>query len=142
MIDYLADEVLAQQPAEIRDFLCQTSILDRLTAPLCDAITGRDDAQQVLVGLDQANLFIVRLDESRQWYRYHRLFRDLLRTQGASLDLAPLHLKAARWHAEQGLLDEAMNHVRASAHRKTLEVESGWLRERTSKRARSKSIMV
>jgi LuxR family maltose regulon positive regulatory protein len=98
----------------VQDFLLKTSILDHLTAPLCDAITGRDDSRQVLLALDQANLFIVRLDESRQWYRYHRLFRDLLRTQRAALDVVPLHLKAARWYEQNGFLDEAMSHALAA----------------------------
>jgi LuxR family maltose regulon positive regulatory protein len=114
ILDYLVEEVFRQQNPDLQDFLLQTSILERLTAPLCNAITGRDDAQQVLVELDQANLFVVRLDESRQWYRYHRLFRDLLRTQRADLELAPLHQKAAHWYAQYEFLDEAMHHALAA----------------------------
>jgi LuxR family maltose regulon positive regulatory protein len=114
ILDYLVEEVFRRQSPDVQDFLLTTSILDRLTSPLCNAVTGREDAQQALVGLDQANLFIVRLDESRQWYRFHRLFRDLLRTQGQSIDRAPLHLRAARWYAEHGFLDEAMNHALAA----------------------------
>jgi LuxR family maltose regulon positive regulatory protein len=114
ILDYLVEEVFRQQSPSLQDFLLKTSILERLTAPLCEAVTGRDDARQVLAGLDQANLFVVRLDEARQWYRYHRLFRDLLRTQRADLDLAPLHQKAAGWYAEHALVDEAMHHALAA----------------------------
>jgi LuxR family maltose regulon positive regulatory protein len=114
ILDYLVEEVFRQQSPELQEFLLQTSILERLTAPLCDAVTGRDDAQLVLEGLEQANLFVLRLDESRQWYRYHRLFRDLLRTQRDSLNLAPLHQKAAAWYAQNQLLDDAMHHTLAA----------------------------
>jgi LuxR family maltose regulon positive regulatory protein len=114
ILDYLVEEVFQRQTPDVQDFLRRTSILDRLTAPLCDAVVGRDDSQQVLLALDQANLFIVRLDESRQWYRYHRLFRDLLRTQMGALDLVPLHLRAARWWEQNGFLNEAMGHALAA----------------------------
>jgi LuxR family maltose regulon positive regulatory protein len=114
ILDYLVEEVFRGQNAGVQEFLLKTAILDRLTAPLCNAVTERDDAQQVLVALDQANLFIVRLDETRQWYRYHRLFRDLLRTQGQAIGRMPLHLRAARWYTEHGHLDEAMHHTLAA----------------------------
>jgi LuxR family maltose regulon positive regulatory protein len=114
ILDYLVEEVFWQQSPDVQDFLLKTSILERMTAPLCNAVTGRDDAQQVLVGLDQAHLFVVRLDESRKWYRYHRLFRDLLRTQRADLNLASLHQKAAHWYAQHEFLDEAMHHALAA----------------------------
>ncbi len=114
ILDYLIEEVFQQQSPDVQDFLVQTSILDRLTASLCDAVTRRDDSRDVLLGLDRGNLFLVRLDQSRQWYRYHRLFRDLLRSQGESVDRAPLHLRAASWYEQQGLLDEAIYHVVAA----------------------------
>ncbi len=114
ILDYLVEEVFHRQSPAVQEFLLKTSILDRLTAPLCNAVTGRNDAQQVMLALDQANLFIVRLDESRHWYRYHRLFRDLLRIQGEALDQATLHLRAARWYAQHGFLDEAMDHALAA----------------------------
>jgi len=114
ILDYLVEEVFQRQAPEVQDFLLKTSILDGLTAALCDAVTGRSDSRQVLLALDHANLFLVRLDESRQWYRYHRLFRDLLRTQGEGLDRAALHLKAAHWYEASGLLDEAMGHALAA----------------------------
>jgi LuxR family maltose regulon positive regulatory protein len=113
ILDYLIEEVFQQQSPDLQSFLLKTSILERLTAPLCNAVTGQDDAQQVLAGLDQANLFVVRLDESRQWYRYHHLFRDLLRAQRSDLNLAPLHQKAARWYAQHEYLDEALHHALA-----------------------------
>jgi len=114
ILDYLVEEVFQRQTPEVQDFLLKTSILDSLTAALCDAVTGRSDSRQVLLALDHANLFLVRLDESRQWYRYHRLFRDLLRTQGEGLDRAALHLRAARWYEQNGFLDEAMGHALAA----------------------------
>jgi LuxR family maltose regulon positive regulatory protein len=79
VLDYLMDEVFAQQPADVQDFLLKTSILERFSAPLCDAVAGRDDSRGVLLSLERSNLFIIPLDQSRQWYRYHRLFADLLR---------------------------------------------------------------
>jgi LuxR family maltose regulon positive regulatory protein len=114
ILDYLVEEVFQRQTPRVQEFLLKTSVLDRLTAPLCDAVTGWEDSRQVLLALDHAHLFIVRLDESRKWYRYHRLFRDLLRTQRAALDTAPLHLKAARWYEQNGFLDEAMDHALAA----------------------------
>ncbi len=114
VIDYLAEEVLTQQSDEIRDFLCQTSILDRLTGPLCDEVTGRSDSKEVLRQLDGANLFLVPLDDQREWYRYHRLFADFLRTELDAETQASLHSRAARWLVGHGLLSEAVKHALAS----------------------------
>jgi LuxR family maltose regulon positive regulatory protein len=114
VIDYLADEVLAQQPAEVRDFLRQTAILDRLTAPLCDAVTGRDDSAARLKQLEQANLFLIPLDDRREWYRYHQLFADFLRTDLDEARATPLHLRATRWLAAHDLFPEAVKHALAS----------------------------
>jgi len=114
VIDYLAEEVLAQQSGEIREFLCQTSILDRLTAPLCDAVSGRGDSKEMLRHLDGANLFLVPLDDQREWYRYHRLFADFLRTELDAETEAMLHLRASRWLVAHGLLSEAAKHALAS----------------------------
>jgi len=114
ILDYLVEEVFQRQAPGVQDFLVRTSIFDRLTAPLCDAVTGRDDSRQVLLALEQANLFIVPLDGSRQWYRYHRLFRDLLRTQEEGLNRAALHLRAACWYEQNGFLEEAMDHALAA----------------------------
>ncbi|MEZ4768429.1 MAG: hypothetical protein R2844_08380 [Caldilineales bacterium] len=79
MLDYLIEEVLNQQAAEVQAFLLQTAILDRLTGSLCNALTGQNDGQATLEMLEHANLFIVPLDETRHWYRYHHLFAELLR---------------------------------------------------------------
>ena len=78
VVDYLGEEVLARQSAAVREFLLRTSILERLTGPLCDAVTGRDGGKATLVALERANLFVVPLDDRRQWYRYHHLFADVL----------------------------------------------------------------
>ena len=78
IVDYLAEEVLARQPEHLQDFLLQTSVLDRLCGPLCDAVTGQQDAKAMLAALERANLFLVPLDDRRRWYRYHQLFADVL----------------------------------------------------------------
>jgi LuxR family maltose regulon positive regulatory protein len=114
VIDYLAEEVLAQQGDEIRAFLCQTSILGRLTAPLCDAVTGRSDSKELLIALDRANLFLVPLDDQREWYRYHHLFADFLRTELDAETQALLHARASRWLVAHNLLPEAVKHALAS----------------------------
>ena len=114
VIDYLAEEVLAQQSDEVRAFLCQTSILGRLTAPLCDALTGRSDSKELLIALDRANLFLVPLDDQREWYRYHHLFADFLRTELDAETEASLHARAWRWLLAHNLLPEAVKHVLAS----------------------------
>jgi LuxR family maltose regulon positive regulatory protein len=80
VVDYLVQEVLQRQPDHVRAFLLQTSVLDRLTGPLCDAVTGQRDGRAMLEQLDRANLFVVPLDDSRRWYRYHHLFADVLQT--------------------------------------------------------------
>jgi LuxR family maltose regulon positive regulatory protein len=114
VIDYLADEVLAQQPAAIQSFLRQTSVLDRLAPPLCDALTGRDDSAALLRQLEQANLFLVALDDRRIWYRYHQLFAEFLRTDLDEAGRGELHLRAARWFEKQGLWTESVKHALAS----------------------------
>ena len=81
VVDYLAEEVLERQPAEVRDFLLETAILDRFTGALCDAVTGGSQGKAMLEGLDRANLFLVPLDDRRVWYRYHHLFADVLRAR-------------------------------------------------------------
>jgi LuxR family maltose regulon positive regulatory protein len=114
VIDYLAEEVLAQQPGEIHDFLCQTAILNRLTAPLCDAVTGRDDSDVILRQLEQANLFLIPLDDQREWYRYHRLFADFLRNhlqQDMPDRVRDLHCWAADWYEQHGWVAEAVGHA-------------------------------
>lgn len=117
IFDYLIEEVVDRQPPDIRDFLLRTSVLDRLTGPLCDAITGRDDSQKILQGLERGNLFVVPLDDNNRWYRYHQLFSDLLQAQmiGQRPDLiSELHSKASQWFEGEGLTVEAVNHAVAS----------------------------
>jgi LuxR family maltose regulon positive regulatory protein len=111
VIDYLADEVLHQQPDEIRKFLRQTSILDRLCASLCDAVTERADSKLMLARLEQANMFLLRLDDHRQWYRYHQLFADFLRAGLETSAALALHQRASAWYEMQGLLEEAFRHA-------------------------------
>jgi LuxR family maltose regulon positive regulatory protein len=115
ILDYLIEEVFERQPADVQDFLLRTSVLDRFTASLCDAVTGRDDSGEVLLALEQGNLFIVPLDEARQWYRYHRLFGELLVQQlriAGMQDLAPqLHRRASRWFEAAGSPDDAVHHA-------------------------------
>jgi LuxR family maltose regulon positive regulatory protein len=118
VIDYLADEVLARQPAGIRDFLIRTAILDRLTGPLCDAVTGRADGSRTLADLERANLFLVPLDDHRTWYRYHHLFADVLsaRLLADQPALLPgLHRRASDWYAAHGLVADAVRHAIAAA---------------------------
>jgi LuxR family maltose regulon positive regulatory protein len=111
VLDYLIEEVLDRQPRDVQDFLLHTSILDQMTAALCEAVTGRAESQSVLQQLEQANLFIVPLDDERRWYRYHHLFADLLRSRllQAQPDLIPtLQQRAGEWYAHNGLLAEAL----------------------------------
>lgn len=106
--DYLIEEVLHQQPADVQSFLLRTSVLDRLCGPLCDAVLQSFGAQQILNQLDYANLFIVPLDAERRWYRYHHLFSDLLRQRLRQKEPAePLHLRASQWYEANGLDVEA-----------------------------------
>ena len=117
ILDYLIEEVFKRQPAEVQDFLLKTSLLERLSAPLCDAVVERSDSQQLLEALEQANLFIVPLDQSRAWYRYHRLFAELLRHRlrvtRPELE-SELHQRASRWFEDQGLPAEAIQHALAA----------------------------
>jgi LuxR family maltose regulon positive regulatory protein len=112
VLDYLIEEVLEQQPANINDFLLHTSILDRMTGSLCDALTGDDDGQQTLETLEHANLFIIPLDTERQWYRYHHLFVDLLRQrqlQSRAQRVPTLYRKASKWFEQNGSINDAIN---------------------------------
>jgi LuxR family maltose regulon positive regulatory protein len=117
IVDYLVEEVLAHQPEPVREFLLHTAVLDRLTGPLCDAVTGRDDGGHLLMTLQRANLFLVALDDRREWYRYHRLFADVLQARLLSEqpDLVPLvHLRASLWYELQDLPEEAVRHALAA----------------------------
>jgi LuxR family maltose regulon positive regulatory protein len=116
VLDFLVDEVFLQQSAEMRDFLLDTAVLDRLTASLCNAVTGRNDSQEILLEAEQANLFFIPLDDSREWFRYHQLFADLLRERlrrtGRPVDL--LHSRASEWYENQDFLREAIKHALAA----------------------------
>lgn len=115
--DYLMEEVLRQQPPEIDDFLLRTSILDRLCAPLCDAVVGRPDSQAMLERLERANLFLIPLDAERGWYRFHHLFADLLRSrlqQALPEEVVSLHRRASAWCAQNGLSADAIRHALAA----------------------------
>jgi len=117
VLDYLGEEVLARQHREVVGFLLETSVLDRLSGPLCDAVTGRCGSQEVLEGLERANLFVVPLDEERGWWRYHHLFAGLLRArleQAKPHRLPGLHRAAAAWHEDHGLADGAIRHALAA----------------------------
>jgi ATP/maltotriose-dependent transcriptional regulator MalT len=114
ILDYLSEQVLERQPERIRTFLLETSILERLTGPLCDAVTGGSDGKRMLEELERANLFLVPLDDERRWYRLHQLFADLLRArlqQAGVARLHELHRRAAEWCERHGLIDEAIHHA-------------------------------
>jgi LuxR family maltose regulon positive regulatory protein len=115
IVDYLMAEVLDREPEPVRSFLRQTSILDRLSAPLCDALTGRNDSQAMLEHLEGANLFLVLLDNRREWYRYHVLFAEVLRLTLTLQECIELHKRAGRWFAAQGLDEPAVRHTRLAA---------------------------
>jgi LuxR family transcriptional regulator, maltose regulon positive regulatory protein len=117
VLDYLTEEVLARQPAELVQFLLETSILERLSGPLCDAVCGRDDSQRLLEQVERANLFLQPLDEQRRWWRYHQLFADLLRArlnQQRPERVPELHRAAAAWFEAHGLVEEAVRHAMAA----------------------------
>jgi LuxR family transcriptional regulator, maltose regulon positive regulatory protein len=117
VLDYLAEEVLEHQSEQVREFLLETSVLDRLSGGLCDAVTGRTGGQVMLERVERANLFLVPLDEVRGWWRYHHLFADLLRArlqQQQPGRAAALHRAAAAWCEEHGLADDAVRHALAA----------------------------
>ncbi|MBI5297073.1 MAG: helix-turn-helix transcriptional regulator [Chloroflexi bacterium] len=130
VLDYLLEEVLQRQPEHIQTFLLRTSILNRLCAPLCEAVLGDAvSAQETLEDLERANLFIVPLDQERRWYRYHHLFGDLLRQRlGAPAELSELHLRASQWHEANGDLSEAFHHAISAAdfERAARLAEAAW----------------
>lgn len=112
--DYLVDEVIEQQSLEVRQFLVRTSILNRFSAPLCNALLGIDNAQELLLYLEQANLFLISLDNRRGWYRYHHLFADMLhaRLNQMKPELVPtLYQRAIEWHEQNGFIQEAIDYA-------------------------------
>ena len=117
VVDYLADEVLDRQPVELRRFLLETSVLDRLSGPLCDAVTGQAGGGSRLEALERRNLLIVPLDDQRLWYRYHRLFADVLRARllaEPSIDVSALHRRASTWFEQVDETDAAVRHAVAA----------------------------
>jgi LuxR family transcriptional regulator, maltose regulon positive regulatory protein len=122
VLDFLSEEVLERQPAVVRKFLLETSVLERMSAPLCDALTDREDGQEMLERLERENLFVVALDDERGWYRYHHLFRDFLRGRLGDEDprrVGELHLRASGWHEENGLISEAIAHALSASGSET-----------------------
>ena len=117
VLDYLADEVLDGQPGQVRAFLLETSVLERLSGELCDAVTGRAGSQELLQDIERAGLFLVPLDEVRGWWRYHHLFADLLRARLEQEEpgrVQELHRAAAAWSDEHDLGDDAVRHALAA----------------------------
>jgi LuxR family maltose regulon positive regulatory protein len=117
IVDYLIEEVLAHVPAAVRQFLLQSAVLDRLTGPLCDAVTGRGDGSEMIQTLERGNLFIVALDDRREWYRYHHLFADVLRVRLLTEqkdEVALLHQRASQWYERHDLIEEAVRHALAA----------------------------
>jgi len=117
ILDYLVEEVLQRQPEHVRNFLLQTAILDRLSSPLCDAVTGQEDGRGMLEALERGNLFVIPLDDQRQWYRYHHLFAEVLQAhlREAQPDrLSTLHRRASEWYEQNGLRSDAIRHALAA----------------------------
>lgn len=132
LVDYLWDEVVLSQPRTVRHFLMRTAILDRLTASLCDAVAERDDSDDMLREPERANLFVVPLEGSRRWFRYHRLFRDLPRSQleRYAPEVVPdLHRRASTWYAAHGFTVEAIDHAIAAGdvNYAAAELDRQWL---------------
>jgi LuxR family transcriptional regulator, maltose regulon positive regulatory protein len=117
IVDYLVDEVLRCQPEPVRSFLLQTAILDRLSGPLCDAVTGQPGGKARLETLQRRNFFIIPLDDKRQWYRYHHLFADVLRMHlmAEQPDQVPaLYRRASEWYEQNGMVADAICHLLAA----------------------------
>jgi LuxR family maltose regulon positive regulatory protein len=117
VVDYLIEEVLQRQPERVRSFLLQTSILERLNGPLCDAVTGQERSNALLEALERGNLFVVPLDDRRHWFRYHHLFADVLRARlmEEQPDQVPtLHRRASEWYEQHGSAADAIRHALAA----------------------------
>lgn len=117
ILDYLIDEVFERQSPDVKDFLLKTSILEQLSGPLCDAVAEKTASQELLEAMEQSNLFIVPLDQARIWFRYHRLFTELLRhrlrASDSNLEIE-LHRRASCWFEAEGLAGEAIQHALAA----------------------------
>ena len=118
IFDYLVEEVLSRQSEDVHDFLCETSLLNRFSASLCDAVTGGSGSLRILEHLERSNLFLVPLDDERRWYRYHHLFGEVLaqRLREAQPAVIPeLHRRASQWFENEGLAEQAIEHAIAGA---------------------------
>jgi LuxR family maltose regulon positive regulatory protein len=118
IVDYLIEEVLQRQPERVQHFLLQTAILDRLCGPLCDAVTQLEDGHGMLETLERANLFLIPLDDKRDWYRYRHLFADVLQARllkEQPTQLSILHQRASAWYEQHGLRADAIQHALAGA---------------------------
>ena len=132
IVDYLVAEVLGRQSPAVQDFLLRTSIAQRLTGPLCDALLDTTNSARQLVELERANLFTIPLDERRQWYRYHHLFGDLLAHELSLAlpdEVTALHRRAYEWHLREGLVAEAIAHAIAAGdyHEAAELIAANWL---------------
>ena len=117
IVDYLVEEVLQRQPAPVRSFLLQTSILDRLSGPLCDAVTGQEEGNARLEALERGNFFVVPLDDTRHWYRYHHLFAEVLSAHLLAEQpdqVSTLHRRASAWYEQHGSAADAIRHALAA----------------------------
>ena len=121
VMDFLIGEVLSRQSQSMQQFLLQTSLLDRFCAELCQTVTGLDSisaVESILREMDQANLFLIPMDDQRKWYRYHHLFHDLLQhrlhQQSSAEQIRALHLNASRWYAQEDFVEEAVHHALAA----------------------------
>ena len=117
ILDYLLEEVLHQQPEPLEQFMLRSSILDQMTGSLCDAVTGQSDSQSILEKMERHNLFLVPLDNERQWYRYHHLFAELLQRHLHQTDkelIPELHKRAADWYEQDGQTNKAIEHALAA----------------------------
>ena len=134
VVDYLGEEVLRSQPPRVLEFLVRTSVLNRLCAPVCDALTGERDGAQLLEQVLRANLFLIPLDEERRWFRYHHLFGELLRHELARTapdQVVDLHLRAALWYSAAGHTAEAIGHAMVAGDTALASrlVAAGWRRQ-------------
>jgi LuxR family maltose regulon positive regulatory protein len=132
VVDYLAAEVLGEQPEAELDFLLHTSVLDGFCAALCDAVTGARDSRAMLDRIERVNYFLIPLDARREWYRYHHLFGELLRYElerREPLRVAALHDRAGRWFLDAGMVSEAIGHLTAAGELDAASelIENHWL---------------
>jgi LuxR family maltose regulon positive regulatory protein len=132
VLDYLVEEVLQRQPERVRNFLLQTAILDRLSGPLCDAVTLQDGGRGMLEALERGNLFLISLDDQRQWYRYHHLFAEVLQAhlmEALPEQVSSLHQRASAWYERNGLQPDAIRHALAAEdfERAANMIERIWL---------------